>query len=104
MLAGIFIPGPSTAEVDAFTQAQRACAPAGVAADMLDVYYRTDVRALLPQVRARTVVLHREADPATGFQLGQEVAALVPGAGSASRCSTTVRAWTWGSSARTSVR
>jgi pimeloyl-ACP methyl ester carboxylesterase/DNA-binding CsgD family transcriptional regulator len=80
VLAGIFIPGPSAAEVDAFTQAQRACAPPGVAADMLDVYYRTDVRPLLPGIRARTVVLHREADPATGFRLGQEVAALIPGA------------------------
>ena len=66
--------------MDAFTQAQRACASAGVAAGMLDVYYRTDVRALLPQIRARTLVLHREADPATGFELGQEVAALIPGA------------------------
>jgi pimeloyl-ACP methyl ester carboxylesterase/DNA-binding CsgD family transcriptional regulator len=80
LLAGIFIPGPSADEVDAFTRAQRAGAPAAVAADMLDVYYGTDVRALLPAIRARTVVLHREADPATPFRLGQEVAALIPGA------------------------
>jgi pimeloyl-ACP methyl ester carboxylesterase len=81
VLASIFIAEPSAAEVAAFTQAQRSWSVAGVAADMLEVYYGTDVRADLPQIRARTVVLHREADPATRFRLGQEVAALIPGAG-----------------------
>ncbi len=80
VLASIFIAEPSAAEVAAFTQAQRSWSVAGVAADMLEVYYGTDVRADLPQIRARTIVLHREADPATRFQLGQEVAALIPGA------------------------
>jgi pimeloyl-ACP methyl ester carboxylesterase/DNA-binding CsgD family transcriptional regulator len=80
VLAGIFISGPSAAEVAAFTRAQRDWSAAEVAADMLDVYYGTDVRAELPQIRARTVVLHREADPATRFQLGEEVATLIPGA------------------------
>lgn len=31
-------------------------------------------------IRARTAVLHREGDRATGFKLGQEIAALIPGA------------------------
>jgi DNA-binding CsgD family transcriptional regulator len=44
------------------------------------VYYDTDIRALLPQIRTRTVVLHREADKGTKFDLGREVAALIPGA------------------------
>ncbi len=80
VLAGIFITEPSAAEVAAFTRAQRDWSAAEVAADMLDVYYGTDVRAELPRIRARTVVLHREADPATRFELGQEVATLIPGA------------------------
>jgi pimeloyl-ACP methyl ester carboxylesterase len=80
VLAGIFIAEPSAAEVAAFTTAQRAWSSAGVAADMLEVDCGTDVRAELPQIRARTLVLHREADPATRFQLGQEVAALIPDA------------------------
>src|SRR5262249_3232401 len=33
-----------------------------------------------PQIRARTAVLHREADTGTRFALGREVAALIPGA------------------------
>ena len=47
---------------------------------MLEVYYDTDIRALLPAIRARTAVLHREADRGTKFELGREVAALIPGA------------------------
>jgi DNA-binding CsgD family transcriptional regulator len=37
-------------------------------------------QALLPAISARTAVLHREADKGTRFELGREVAALVPGA------------------------
>jgi len=80
MLASIFIGGPTPEDVAAFTQAQRACATAPVAARTLEVYYGTDVAGLLPSIRARTLVLHREADQATAFALGQEVAALIPGA------------------------
>src|SRR5580658_4502920 len=47
---------------------------------MLRIYYDTDIRALLPEVQARTAVLHREADQGTRFELGREVAALIPGA------------------------
>jgi DNA-binding CsgD family transcriptional regulator len=45
---------------------------------MLEVYYDTDIRALLPEIRTRTAVLHREADKGTRFELGREVAALIP--------------------------
>jgi pimeloyl-ACP methyl ester carboxylesterase/DNA-binding CsgD family transcriptional regulator len=79
-LTGAFITDPTPADVAAFTQAQRACATADVAARMLEVYYDTDIRALLPQVKARTAVLHREADQGTRFALGRDVAALIPGA------------------------
>jgi pimeloyl-ACP methyl ester carboxylesterase/DNA-binding CsgD family transcriptional regulator len=79
-LAGAFITDPTAEEVEAFTRAQRASASAAVAARLLEVYYGTDIRALLPAVRARTAVLHREADKGTRFELGREVAALIPGA------------------------
>jgi len=62
------------------TRFQRASASAAVAARLLEVYYDTDVRALLPAVLARTAVLHREGDEGTRFELGREVAALIPGA------------------------
>jgi pimeloyl-ACP methyl ester carboxylesterase/DNA-binding CsgD family transcriptional regulator len=79
-LAGAFVTDPTAQDVEAFTRIQRAAASAAVAAEMLEVYYDTDIRALLPQVRARTAVLHREADQGTRFELGREVAALIPGA------------------------
>ncbi len=79
-LTGAFVTDPTTEDVAAFTRAQRACADADVAARLLENYYNTDIRALLPQIRARTAVLHREADKGTRFALGREVAALIPGA------------------------
>jgi pimeloyl-ACP methyl ester carboxylesterase/DNA-binding CsgD family transcriptional regulator len=79
-IAGAFITDPTAEEVEAFTRLQRASASAAVAARLLEVYYDTDVRALLPEIRVRTVVLHREADRGTPFELGREVAALIPGA------------------------
>jgi pimeloyl-ACP methyl ester carboxylesterase/DNA-binding CsgD family transcriptional regulator len=80
VLAGIFVHEPSSEEVEALTRSQRASASAAVAAQMLEVYYETDIRSLLPAITAPTVVLHREADPAARFALGREIAALVPGA------------------------
>ena len=80
MLTGIFIPDPAPEDVDALTRLTRVSASADVASRLLEEYYETDVRALLPGIRARTAVLHREADPATRFELGREMATLIPGA------------------------
>ena len=79
-IAGTFVTDPTRAELEAFTRFQRASASAAVAARLLEVYYDTDIRAELPAIRARTAVLHREADKGTGFELGREVATLIPGA------------------------
>jgi pimeloyl-ACP methyl ester carboxylesterase/DNA-binding CsgD family transcriptional regulator len=79
-LAGTFVTDPTAEDLAGFTKFQRASASAAVAARLLEVYYETDVRDLLPQIRARTAVLHREADRGTRFELGREVAALIPGA------------------------
>jgi pimeloyl-ACP methyl ester carboxylesterase/DNA-binding CsgD family transcriptional regulator len=80
VLTGAFVPDPTAGEVEAFSRFQRASASAAVAAQLLEVYYDTDIRALLPTIRARTAVLHREADRGTRFDLGREVATLIPGA------------------------
>jgi pimeloyl-ACP methyl ester carboxylesterase/DNA-binding CsgD family transcriptional regulator len=80
MLTGIFIPGPSVEEIEAFTRFQVASATAAVGGRLLEVYYDTDIRALLPAIQAPTAVLHRQGDRATRFELGREVATLIPGA------------------------
>jgi DNA-binding CsgD family transcriptional regulator/pimeloyl-ACP methyl ester carboxylesterase len=79
-LAGAFVADPTADDVEAFARFQRASASADVAARLLAVYYDTDIRALLPEVLAPTAVLHRGADRGTKFELGREVAALIPGA------------------------
>ncbi|MBV9204715.1 MAG: alpha/beta fold hydrolase [Actinobacteria bacterium] len=75
-----FVADATAEEAAALTGVIRASASAAVAARLLEVYYDTDVRSLLPAIRARTAVLHREADQGTRFELGREVAALIPGA------------------------
>ena len=77
-IAESFISEPTAEEVAAFTRFQRNSASAEVAARLPEVYYDTDVSALLPEIRARTVVVHREADKGTQFELGRQVAALIP--------------------------
>jgi pimeloyl-ACP methyl ester carboxylesterase/DNA-binding CsgD family transcriptional regulator len=80
VLTGLFVPDPTAEEVETFARLQRASASAEVAARLLEEYYETDIRALLPAIQAPTAVLHREADKGTRFELGREVAALIPGA------------------------
>jgi pimeloyl-ACP methyl ester carboxylesterase len=75
-----FVADATAEEVQALNRLMWASASAPVAARLLEVYYDTDVRDLLPAIRARTLVLHREADRGTKFELGQQVAALIPGA------------------------
>jgi pimeloyl-ACP methyl ester carboxylesterase/DNA-binding CsgD family transcriptional regulator len=75
-----FVADATPEEVEALNRVMWASASADVAARLLEVYYDTDIRALLPAIRARTAVLHREGDKGTGFELGREVAALIPGA------------------------
>jgi pimeloyl-ACP methyl ester carboxylesterase/DNA-binding CsgD family transcriptional regulator len=79
-LTGAFVTDPTAEDVEAFTGFPRVSASAAVAARLLEVYYGTDIRALLPAIGARTAVLHREADKGTRFELGRQVAALIPGA------------------------
>jgi pimeloyl-ACP methyl ester carboxylesterase/DNA-binding CsgD family transcriptional regulator len=79
-LTSAFVTDPTAEEVAAFTRFQRTSSSADVAARLLEVYYDTDIRALLPAIQTPTVVLHREGDRGTPFELGREVAARVPGA------------------------
>jgi pimeloyl-ACP methyl ester carboxylesterase/DNA-binding CsgD family transcriptional regulator len=80
LMTGIFVADPTAADVTAMGRMQREGASSEVASELLDVYYGTDIRALLPAIGSRTAVLHREQDTAAGFGLGREVASLIPGA------------------------
>jgi pimeloyl-ACP methyl ester carboxylesterase len=79
-LSDVFLAGESADAADWFAQGQRASASPAVAADLLEACYRIDIRAVLPELRVPTLVLHRQEDRAVPFRLGREVAALIPGA------------------------
>ena len=80
LMTSIFVDRPSAADIDAMTRFQRLSSSAAAASGLLAEYYRTDSRALLPQIRVPAAVLHREADTATKFELGRQVASLIPDA------------------------
>jgi pimeloyl-ACP methyl ester carboxylesterase len=79
-LSAAFVSDPSPEDLAEFARFQRSSASAEVAARLLEVYYDTDIRSLLPTITARTAVLHREEDRGTRFERGREVASLIPGA------------------------
>lgn len=80
VLADIWFPEAPAELTGVFAQLQRAAATAGMAASLLDMYYRFDVADLLPAIRVPTLVAHRRGSRAVRFELGRELAALVPGA------------------------
>ena len=80
MLADIFLGEASSTEQKRFAQYQRAAASPEIAAALLELIYRSDVRAELEHVRAPTVVVHRRGDRAIPYRLGRELAAAIPGA------------------------
>lgn len=79
-LADLFLSGCDPETERWFVDAQRASADGEMAARLLEVIYRTDVREELRAIRCPTLVLHRERDHAIVFPAGREVAALVPDA------------------------
>ena len=80
VLADIWLPDAPAELTAMFAQLQRAAATAGTAAALLEMFYRFDVADLLPMVRVPTLVAHRRDSRAVRFELGRELAALIPGA------------------------
>jgi len=80
LLADIFLGKVDSAEHERFARYQRAAASAETAVGLLELIYRTDVRAALPFVRAPTLVVHRRGDRAIPYALGRDLAAAIPGA------------------------
>lgn len=80
LLADIFLGDANSVEQDRLARYQRAAASPEVAAALLELIYRNDVRAELEHVRAPTLVVHRRGDRAIPYRLGREIAAAIPGA------------------------
>src|SRR5262249_46844245 len=80
MLADVWFPDAPAETVALFARFQRGAATAEMAAALLELFYRIDVRGLLPAVRVPTLVLHRRGSRAVRYELGRELASLIPGA------------------------
>ncbi|MCK2215371.1 alpha/beta fold hydrolase [Actinomadura sp. ATCC 31491] len=80
VLADIWLPHAPAELAEGFVRLQRAAASADTAADLLEMFYRTEIADELPRIQAPTLVLHRRGGRAVRFELGRELAALIPGA------------------------
>ena len=79
-LADVFMPGASAPERERFVEFQRQASSAEQAARSLEAVYGFDVAERLGDVRPGAIVLHRREDRAIPFELGQKLAAGLPGA------------------------
>ncbi len=80
VFADIWFPGAPAELTEGFARFQRGAATAEMAAALLELFYRIDVEDLLPEIRVPTLVLHRQGSRAVRFELGRELASLIPGA------------------------
>jgi pimeloyl-ACP methyl ester carboxylesterase len=80
VLADIFAPSADAPTRAAFTAYQRAAAEPATVHALLELAHDLDLTDLLPQVTARTLVIHREHDRATPSAQAEELAAGIRGA------------------------
>jgi len=76
----LFIPEADTEAARHLNDLQRASTSAENAAAWLSAAAKTDVRHLLSQVSAPTLVIHRRGDAIVPFRAGRELASGIPGA------------------------
>jgi pimeloyl-ACP methyl ester carboxylesterase/DNA-binding CsgD family transcriptional regulator len=80
LLATRLLPNASSQDLRWFTRFQQVAATPEMAARLLSHTWSMDVRDVLPDLRAPTLVLHNRDDQAIPLAAGQEIAALVPNA------------------------
>jgi pimeloyl-ACP methyl ester carboxylesterase/DNA-binding CsgD family transcriptional regulator len=80
VLTEVFAPDASAGTRAALSAYQREASSPETAAALLRLCYRIDVTASLGQVRAPTLVVHREQDRASPLEQSRLIAAGVPGA------------------------
>ena len=80
VMAELFVGPGSLMDINAFATYQQAAADPEEALAMFDAMIEIDVRSLLPQITAPTLVVHHRADRIVPIELGQEVASGIAGA------------------------
>ncbi len=76
----LFMPDADIDAIRAFNELQRVSASADDVVALLTTMLDIDVRQLLPQVRAPTLVVHCRGDTMVPFEAGRELATGIPGA------------------------
>ena len=80
-LATLLPPGEVTDDnVDAFGEAEVACASPGAVARLMEMNALIDVRSVLPAISVPTLVVHARDDNAVPFASGEYLAQHIPGA------------------------
>jgi len=80
LFTGLFMPDADAESMRQFNELQRVSTSAENAAALLSAMAEIDVRHLLSQVRAPTLVIHRRDDTIVPFGAGRELASGIPGA------------------------
>jgi DNA-binding CsgD family transcriptional regulator len=78
LLTGVFFPDGDAEDLRWFARFQRDSATPEMAAALLEGIYQTEAQEAFKRVSSPTLVLHRRDDRAIPFELGVEVASLVP--------------------------
>ncbi|WP_107962571.1 alpha/beta fold hydrolase [Sphingomonas sp. PP-CE-3G-477] len=79
-MTATFMPSATTEELDWFNLFQRQTVSAENAARYLEVFADIDVRPILKNVQAPTLVMHARGDRRIPLATGGELAAEIPGA------------------------
>jgi pimeloyl-ACP methyl ester carboxylesterase/tRNA A-37 threonylcarbamoyl transferase component Bud32 len=80
VFTSLFIPDGTTEQIQWFNELQRVSAKPENAARMCAAFHALDVRALAPQLRIPTLVLHGTGDMRIPFAEGRLLASLIPDA------------------------
>jgi class 3 adenylate cyclase/pimeloyl-ACP methyl ester carboxylesterase len=80
IFTSLMMPAATKEQMEVFNELQRLSASAECAARYLETVADLDVRELLSQVKAPTLVMHVRDDPIIPCDLGRELAAGIPGA------------------------
>lgn len=79
-LAAILLPTGSSSDLQWYTRFQHSAATAATTELLLEHIQCADVRDILPNIHAPTLVIHNRNDHAVPLHAGKELAALIPGA------------------------
>ena len=80
LFTNLYIPGATPRQVDWYNELQRRSASPANAAKLMRVLSMLDVRHLLREVKAPTIVFHATGDQAVPYSEGQLLAEAIPGA------------------------